>query len=132
MPVDGTGAGAASPPQFGNSAMNRYLSLMLPAGSPGSLPLQLPGLAAPGLAPIGGSVSYQKYTGDGSLAAGWPAKTAWIDLASMWKWNLEKLISKICDNSDDENDELLKAIKEVSQSTGVDPRFILAIVVCLP
>ncbi|KAF1824691.1 uncharacterized protein K489DRAFT_294915, partial [Dissoconium aciculare CBS 342.82] len=72
--------------------------------------------------------TYRKYVGDGSLAQGWPAKSTWIPFADMWRQNIETLTRKICDNSEDENSQLLRAIKTVSNSTGVDKRFILAVV----
>jgi hypothetical protein len=52
-----------------------------------------------------------------------------MDSCDRWKTNIDGLISRICDNSEHENGHLLRAINAVASSTGVDSRFILAVVV---
>lgn len=83
-----------------------------------------------------GTGSYNFYTGDGSPAAGWPAMTDWLDFVLMWEIN-ETLMNTSCnlkgvriaDNSPAEMGELLEAITSEAASTGVDQRFILAVIV---
>ncbi|KAK5121806.1 hypothetical protein LTR85_004681 [Meristemomyces frigidus] len=80
-----------------------------------------------------GSDSYTMYTGDGTTGAGWPAQSAWVDFDSMFTANLA-ILKVSCsqfsqpDNSDSENDDLKSAIQSVASTSGVDARFILAIV----
>ncbi|KAF2719125.1 hypothetical protein K431DRAFT_287008 [Polychaeton citri CBS 116435] len=79
--------------------------------------------------------TYNMYSGDGSVSSGWPGQGDWVDFESMWSANLEALISKSCsqfgvdENSDEENADIKSSINSVASSAGVDPRFILAIVV---
>lgn len=60
--------------------------------------------------------------------------TAWIDFESMWSANLANVLTISCtqfdqpNNSDQENDDLKSAIQTAGSANGVDPRFILAIV----
>jgi hypothetical protein len=50
-------------------------------------------------------------------------------MAFPYSWSLNKiLIAASCDNSDDETSDIDSSIKSVASETGVDPRFILAIV----
>ncbi|THZ30964.1 hypothetical protein D6C90_08734 [Aureobasidium pullulans] len=80
------------------------------------------------------SSSYKMYTGDGTVAAGWPAQNQWIDFDTMFTANIP-IMKQSCGNngwgandSDDEIAAIKAAIKKVSASSGVDARFILAIV----
>lgn len=87
-------------------------------------------------APTGGSHSgsntYKVYTGDGTTGAGWPSQDAWVDFDSMWTANM-KLISISCtqfgqpNNSPDESAAVKAAIQSIGSSSGIDSRFILAI-----
>lgn len=76
---------------------------------------------------------YKFYTGNGSPSEGWPTRSDWIDFEGMWAAN-EPTISISCtefsetNNSPQENAELKSAIQSVGQSAGIDPRFILAVV----
>lgn len=76
---------------------------------------------------------YKLYLGDGTTADGWPSKSKWTNFESMWSNNMA-LISISCtefgeaNNSDKESDELKSAIQSVASSSGVDERFILAVV----
>ena len=80
-----------------------------------------------------GDYSYQFYQGDGTTAQGWPAMSDWVDFDTMWTFNLP-IMSQSCtqfgtaNNSPDESADIKTAIKQVSSSSGVDPRFILAII----
>lgn len=78
--------------------------------------------------------SYKFYTGDGSAKAGWPSTNAWGSFDQLWNANLP-LMRRSCgfnnwgaDNSAAEIDGIKNAINSVSGQTGVDKRFILAIV----
>ncbi|CAD0053772.1 unnamed protein product [Aureobasidium pullulans] len=80
------------------------------------------------------SSSYKMYTGDGTVAAGWPDQNQWIDFDTMFTANIP-IMKQSCGNngwgandSDDEIAAIKAAIKKVSASSGVDARFILAIV----
>lgn len=76
---------------------------------------------------------FKMYTGDGSTSAGWPSESQWTSYDSAWEANLAT-ISISCaqfgvdNNSDQENSDLKSAISEVAASSGVDERFILAVV----
>ncbi|KIW73225.1 hypothetical protein PV04_01359 [Phialophora macrospora] len=80
----------------------------------------------------GGRNNYTQYTGDGSSNAGWPSALSWISFNDMWVAN-QNIISRSCNRlydapnmSDQEIQDLYNAIKQVSQQTRVDHRFILA------
>ncbi|KAI0965614.1 putative muramidase [Xylaria arbuscula] len=77
---------------------------------------------------------YNNYRGDGTTSAGWPDISAWGSFDELWNTNLP-LIQQSCgwngwgaDNSDSEISDIQNAINQVSSSTGVDNRFILAII----
>ena len=76
---------------------------------------------------------YKMYTGTGEQAHGWPAESTWMSFDDAWTANLA-ITAKSCtqwgvdNNSDQENADLKSAIQSVAQSSGVDERFILAIV----
>ncbi|KAK4574534.1 hypothetical protein LTR86_001375 [Recurvomyces mirabilis] len=80
-----------------------------------------------------GSDSYKVYSGDGTTGAGWPSQDSWVDFESMWSANMA-LISISCtqfsqtNNDQTESDDLKSAIQAVASSSGIDERFILAIV----
>ncbi|KAL7905246.1 hypothetical protein GGI35DRAFT_483742 [Trichoderma velutinum] len=99
------------------------------------------GLAAVGTAlPAAGSVTkrgiadkYTYYQGDGSAAAGWPSQDSWGSWDELWDANVP-LMQQSCvwngwvgDDSDSEIQDIANAIKSTAKSTGVDERFILAI-----
>ena len=90
-------------------------------------------------APSGGSSSglgdkYTMYNGDGSTSQGWPSQSDWMDFDSMFQANMQDLTISCEDsfavpnNSPEEIANLKSAIQSVAQSSGVDERFILAIV----
>ncbi|QIW98851.1 hypothetical protein AMS68_004369 [Peltaster fructicola] len=76
--------------------------------------------------------SYKMYTGDGSVGAGWPAQSSWVDFDTAFE-NNRGLMSKSCtqfgatNNNDDEISNLKSALQSVASSSGVDARFLLAI-----
>ncbi|KAG5931011.1 hypothetical protein E4U53_002004 [Claviceps sorghi] len=83
---------------------------------------------------IPGKSYLQTFSGNGEPSQGWPAESKWIDFESMWSANLANTIHKSCEafnqenNSDQESAAIKKAIETVSKSSGVDKRFILAVV----
>jgi len=74
------------------------------------------------------------FGGTGDVADGWPTVTQWVkSFDTMFSDNNDILKSGcaqfgVAENSDDEISDLSSSIKSVASSTGVDPRFILAIV----
>jgi hypothetical protein len=90
--------------------------------------------------PTGGATSataisdtYTYYVGDGSGTDGWPDMAAWGDWSDLWATNAA-VMQNTCgwngwgdDDSSTEIADIQTAIEQVSGSTGVDERFILAI-----
>ncbi|KAG9245463.1 hypothetical protein BJ878DRAFT_419148 [Calycina marina] len=79
--------------------------------------------------------SYVTYGGDGDTDEGWPAQSTWVDFDTMWTVNQPTLTSgcgwradQLPENSPTELSDLKSAITTVAASSGVDSRFILAIV----
>lgn len=77
---------------------------------------------------------YNMYHGDGSPQAGWPDQNGWGSFDELWSVN-SALMRQSCgwngwgqDNSEQEINDIRRAIEQVSGETGVDSRFILAIV----
>ncbi|KAK5996262.1 hypothetical protein PT974_03016 [Cladobotryum mycophilum] len=77
---------------------------------------------------------YVFYKGDGSTGAGWPGQDKWGSYSQLWSANVP-LMKKSCgwngwgaDNSDAEINAIGNAIQQISQQTGVDNRFILAVI----
>ena len=111
-----------------------FTCALLAAGS-------LPGLAL--AAPVPNKVDVAKrttntysttYTGNGATSEGWPAQSSWWDTVDDM-FNANNGIMKtgcaqfnVPNNSDGEIADVLTGIKSVAASTGVDARFILAIV----
>lgn len=67
-------------PQFGNGAMNRYLNPLAPLMQP----LR------------GGPVSYTSFKGDGTTAQGWPDRTDWADLPTMFVISAKDFAARSC------------------------------------
>ncbi|KAI4856150.1 putative muramidase, partial [Aureobasidium sp. EXF-8846] len=91
------------------------------------------GTSAPSSTTIA-STSYNMYSGNGTVAAGWPSQNSWVDFDTMFTANIP-IMQQSCanngwgaNNSPTEISDIKAAIKKVSASSGVDPRFILAIV----
>lgn len=78
--------------------------------------------------------AYTLYQGDGSVSSGWPSKDSWGSYDELWATNSEVMKSSCgwnswgADDSAEEISAINDAIQQVSGSTGVDSRFILAIV----
>lgn len=77
---------------------------------------------------------YTYYTGDGSDADGWPDMSTWGSWSDLWAAN-SAVMANTCgwngwgaDDTPTEVADIQTAIQQVSGSTGVDERFILAIV----
>lgn len=76
---------------------------------------------------------YQMHYGNGSPNEGWPTESNFATFAALWAAN-EPVMSQSCsqfgqaNNSPQENSDLKNAILSIAQSSGVDERFILAIV----
>lgn len=76
---------------------------------------------------------YKMYIGSGEVSAGWPAASSWSSFDDAWTANLPTL-SPSCsqfnveDNTDSENEALKAAITSISSSTGIDSRFIFAVI----
>jgi len=81
----------------------------------------------------GVSVYLKTFLGTGDVSAGWPEQSSWVSFDSMWSSNLD-IISNACtqfgqaNNSPQESADLKSAIQSVAQSSGVDERFVLAVV----
>lgn len=80
-----------------------------------------------------GGYTYQTFTGDGTMAQGWPSQSQWLTFEQMWDFNVP-IMQQSCaqwnvpNDSADEIAYMKTAIQQVSASSGVDPRFILAII----
>jgi hypothetical protein len=79
------------------------------------------------------SDSYTYYTGDGSVTDGWPDESSWGSWSDLWAANAA-IMPNTCgwngwgtDDSSTEIADIQTAIEQVASSTGVDERFILAI-----
>ncbi|CAG8954125.1 hypothetical protein HYFRA_00009229 [Hymenoscyphus fraxineus] len=77
-------------------------------------------------------VAKKEFKGDGTPAQGWPGSDKWLSFDGLWNAN-EKNIKSSCQNgipqnSEKENKNLKAAIQSVGKEAGVDPRFILAVV----
>jgi len=107
----------------------------------GNIAIIVAGLAAVGTAlPAAGTTakrgitdSYTYFQGDGSTAAGWPSQDSWGSWDDLWKANVP-LMQKSCvwngwvgDDSESEIQDISTAIQATAKSTGLDARFILAI-----
>ncbi|KAK5108515.1 hypothetical protein LTR62_008255 [Meristemomyces frigidus] len=69
------------------------------------------------------------YTGDGS---NWPGMNSWLSFDQMWGKNVPAMKISCSqfdesNNSDDEISSIKSAIQSVAQSSNIDPRFVLAI-----
>ncbi|KAM3423963.1 hypothetical protein BST61_g1356 [Cercospora zeina] len=72
-------------------------------------------------------VEYHSYQGDGTVGAGWPDKSDWKSFDDLWNANHAVYLTKT-PNHAEETTDLHASILSISQSTSVDPRFILATV----
>lgn len=118
--------GARPPPSTSSMPQNASSHVQSTAPIQGGPP---PGALTPGF-----GNTYTFYQGDGS---NWPPVSEWVDFYTMWEAN-EGMMNKSCttmggwgvkDNSPTENEDILEAISEEAKATGVDQRFILAVIV---
>ena len=83
------------------------------------------------VSPAQAAATYQQFTGDGTTADGWPDQSAWSSFEDLWSANAPLMkCSQFgqADNSPDETSAIQSAITSVAASTGVDNRFILAVI----
>jgi len=76
---------------------------------------------------------YVMYWGNGEVSSGWPAKSKWVSFDNMFNNNKNTMFSSCswfgqADNSGPEIGSIWNAIQQVSQQTGVDHRFVLAVI----
>ncbi|CAO1598755.1 hypothetical protein XANCAGTX0491_002515 [Xanthoria calcicola] len=76
---------------------------------------------------------YHLYTGDGSIAAGWPHKADWMSFTEMFATNIPLILHSctlyhVAPNTLPETLALHTAILTIAAATTTDPRFILAII----
>ena len=80
-----------------------------------------------------GSYAYKMYSGNGTVEAGWPAMSQWLDFETMFNFNIP-IMQQSCsqwnvpNNSPDEIADIKSAVQTISASSGVDARFIFAII----
>ena len=77
--------------------------------------------------------AFQVFGGDGTPAQGWPQESQWKSFEDAWNANVATTLQSCTqfgmdNNSQEESDNIKKAIQEVSGESGVKPEFILAIV----
>ncbi|RMY04361.1 hypothetical protein D0868_06984, partial [Hortaea werneckii] len=77
--------------------------------------------------------TYTTFTGNGTVGAGWPEMSEWVDFDYMFAANRANMQAScaawgVPNDSDEEIADLKTAILDLASSTGVDARFILAIV----
>ncbi|QSZ29324.1 hypothetical protein DSL72_003838 [Monilinia vaccinii-corymbosi] len=76
---------------------------------------------------------YTLYSGNGETNVGWPTEDQWVsDFNTMFEDSMDILKTGcsqygLANNSDDEISDLKSAVQEVSSTTGIDPRFIFAV-----
>ncbi|KAF2154010.1 hypothetical protein K461DRAFT_267087 [Myriangium duriaei CBS 260.36] len=104
-----------------STSKNKPTTTTTPASEPTSGP------------PPSGDYNYKTYTGDGTTNQGWPYQSQWLTFEQLWNFNLPTIQGSCHQynvplNSDSETASLKNAIQSVSSSSGVDARFILAIV----
>ncbi|ATY65793.1 muramidase, putative [Cordyceps militaris] len=80
-----------------------------------------------------GRDQYRMYTGNGSPASGWPARSDWVSFEYMFAKNRAAMLSScsrfgVPNNSEAEVSAIRDGILKVATETGVDSRFILAII----
>jgi hypothetical protein len=74
---------------------------------------------------------YTMYHGDGTSGAGWPSESQWVgDFETMWAANQENIncIGGVPQNSAEETANMKSAIMSVASESGLDARFIFAII----
>lgn len=77
--------------------------------------------------------AFKVFGGDGTPAQGWPQESEWKSFEDAWNANVATTLMSCTqfgmeNNSQEESDNIKKAIQEVSGESGVKAEFILAIV----
>jgi hypothetical protein len=77
--------------------------------------------------------AFKTFGGDGTPAQGWPQESEWVSFEDAWNANVATTLQSCTqfgmeNNSQEESDNIKKAIQEVSAESGVKAEFILAIV----
>lgn len=123
------------------SSIGRSSPISQPTSIPGSSPSRSPtsssrvqqSVSRPSPSSTGQVDVYKFYEGDGSTEQGWPDQSSWVDFDSMWR-NNQVLMQNSCTEFNQANPSSLEigdvhsAITTVAGQSGVDPRFVLAIV----
>ncbi|KGO71311.1 Peptidoglycan-binding Lysin subgroup [Penicillium italicum] len=105
-----------------------FPSLILAAGSLSTLIQAIPHGAKPHHSlHRRAAATYAVMGGNGDASDGWPSISQWSEYETLWGLN-QILIAASCDNSDEETSEINTSIKSIASETGIDARFILAII----
>lgn len=77
--------------------------------------------------------AYKVFGGDGTPAQGWPQESEWKSFEDLWSANVATTLQSCSqfgmdNNSQEESDNIKKAIQEVSGASGVKAEFLLSIV----
>ncbi|KAJ4292092.1 hypothetical protein N0V90_009991 [Kalmusia sp. IMI 367209] len=77
--------------------------------------------------------AYKVFGGDGTPAQGWPQDSEWVAFEDAWSANVATTLASCSqfsqeNNSQEESDNIKKAIQEVSTETNIKAEFLLAIV----
>ncbi|KAM3433493.1 hypothetical protein MY4824_005911 [Beauveria thailandica] len=80
-----------------------------------------------------GKDEYHMYYGDGSTGAGWPARNRWVSFVDMFNNYKSQMFSSCsyqgqADDSGPEVGAIYDGIQKAAAATGVDHRFILAVI----
>ncbi|KAM3535658.1 hypothetical protein MY4038_001137 [Beauveria bassiana] len=133
QPTQPSTSQAVTPTPAAGGQFKEVPTATLPAPETSSAASSQP--SAPASNPISSTGAYIKaFMGKGDASAGWPQESSWNSFDAMWDANLKNVIYKSCANFQQDNNtpaesaDVKSAIEEVSKSSGVDARFILAVV----
>lgn len=111
-----------------------------PAATTSALASAVPAPSASAAAQSGSGTStggfgdvYKMYSGSGNPSSGWPTMDDWMSFEDMFSANKPTIMTSCTEfseqnNSEQETADLKSAILSTGTSNGVDPRFILAVV----
>ena len=102
-----------------------------PASSAPAYSAPAPSASAPS-GGSGGFAGYKMYSGSGSPSEGWPTESDWMDFESAFAASKTNMLGSCTqwgyqDDSAQEIDDIKSAIQSVASSSGMDERFILAV-----
>lgn len=138
--ASGTGAASTSSPAAASSAapatssapaQTTFATSTAGASSVSSAPAASSSSSSSGSG-SGFGDTYKQYNGDGDTSQGWPSQSDWVNFEDMWTANMA-YISISCtefgqaNNSPQESADVKSAIQSIASQSGVDERFILAI-----